>query len=89
MDYLKFNINDSVKVRLTEYGKRILAQQAKEFFQETGISISALTPQEDEEGYSQWQLWTLMQSLGPHMGNGLPLVIETTILIPLPNQETP
>jgi hypothetical protein len=39
-------------------------------------------PKEDAEGWSEWQLWVLMQEFGPHMGLGFLAVIETEIEVP-------
>lgn len=36
-------------------------------------------PKEDAEGWSEWQLWSLMQQLGNYIQLGDPNVIETDI----------
>jgi len=68
---MEFNINESVKVRLTKLGRKIINEDEY-----------AIIPSEDEEGWSEWQLWVLMQTFGPHMGNGMRIPFYTTIWIP-------
>jgi hypothetical protein len=50
-----FNINDRVKVKLTLYGRSKLFEN--EFY---------FLPEEDEDGWSEWQLWVLMEQLGKY-----------------------
>ena len=62
---MKFNINDTVKVKLTEYGIKILRdkfeQQHKLF---PTIFCEFAPPEQDENGYSEFQLWVLMRDFG-------------------------
>jgi hypothetical protein len=68
MDNLaSFNINYNVHVRLTEEGRNILHSQ------------KVTVPPEDQNGYSRWQLWVLMNTFGPHLWNGAPVPFEPTI----------
>jgi hypothetical protein len=66
----EFNINETVWVQLTDHGRAILKKVHAEF--------PSLTPKETN-GWSEWQLWCLMESLGYYMGIARPLVMETTI----------
>lgn len=50
---ITFNINDTVRVKLTDHGRRILEGQTH--------------PKEDSEGWSEWQLWMLFQDFGGHV----------------------
>lgn len=88
---MEFNINDMVLVKLTDVGREILKRQHVEFWAGTGRPAPhEYTPTaEDAEGWSRWQLWCLMQDLGPHVGNGLPLPFETTIRIVEPKPRLP
>lgn len=52
-----FNINDHVRVRLTDKGLAIADQN--------GYSATARTV--DGDGYSRWQLWVLMSCFGPEL----------------------
>ena len=80
---MKFNINETVKVKLTPFGKEMLLKDHNEFWSQYGKGYKSdfILPKEDEEGYSTWQLWILMKDLGKYctLGGGNPF--ETDILI--------
>lgn len=63
------NINDIVKVQLTDLGRKVIAQKK--------LTI----PKEDEQGWSEWQLWYLMQMFEGHIGLGKTLPFEAEIII--------
>ncbi len=65
----RFNINDTVEIRLTPHGRRILER-------EWPMRIP-----EETNGVSQWQLWELMQIFGPHCGQSKKLPFKTTVQI--------
>ncbi len=72
---MRFNVNEYVKVRLTDRGREILRQRR------TALGLDALEIREDD-GWSQWQLWELMSIFGPHIYLGTyPLPFETDIEI--------
>lgn len=73
--YTKFNINDTVKVKLTEHGKKIHRGNNSNF--------TYTPPREDENGYSSWQMWSLMEEFGSHCRIGFDNPFETDILIEL------
>jgi hypothetical protein len=88
----KFNINDKVKVKLTDYGRDIYYHQYDWI---NGINIFSKTvikpsyPKIDADGYTTFQLWHLMELYGQYLEmtgsveqNTLPF--ETEILIDLP-----
>lgn len=87
MEYRHFNINENVKVRLTPFGHQMLKANYNKLFLRTPNGIEYLynhpytAPQEDEEGWSKWQMWTLMEELGEYCGMGYKLPFETTIQI--------
>lgn len=64
MKEIQFNINDIVKVKLTEEGKDILAKayggNIPEFFYKQYV----------DDGWWEFQLWDLMQTFGSHLYNG-------------------
>lgn len=68
---MDFNINYYVKVKLTKTGRDILKNDP----------MRTLSVDEDENGYSKWQMWDLMATFGKyiHMGGNLPF--ETNIII--------
>jgi len=77
---IKFNINQTVRVKLTEHGRRIHRQ-----FRELNARLPLkgtfkyTPPKEDEEGWSRWQLWELMERFGEHCGMCKTLPFETEI----------
>lgn len=85
---MRFSINDHVRVRLTDDGRFILKQKHEALYRKYGIKREWLGPIEDENGWSSWQLWTLMQDFGPHLTAGLEPPFEVEIEIPLPSEQT-
>ena len=68
---MKININEYVKVKLTEDGFRILRQQHKDFWEAVGKpDHQHIEPNVDVEGYSKFQLHVLMNQFGSHMRLG-------------------
>jgi len=80
-NFITFDINENVAVRLTDYGREIHKKDHEDFWKETGYTMRYHAPVEDEEGWSQWQLWSLMNKFGPYIMMGSPPVFETTIRI--------
>jgi len=78
---MKFNINDSVKVKLNDRGREILKQQHDLLFKDIPRYREFTLPQEDEQGWSTWQLWRLMETFGPHISIGFEVPFETEIEI--------
>lgn len=79
----EFNVNNYVKVKLTETGIDELKKQHDRLIK-LGANIGDFKPpQVDKDGYTKYQLHDLMSSLGHlmHIGFGGPF--ETTILIDL------
>ncbi len=78
---MKFNINHEVKVRLTNVGRNVLKKQDEDMKKKYDFKKFHSMPQEDEEGWSTWQLWNLMQTFGSELYNGCQVPFETTIEI--------
>ena len=80
---MRFNLNDYVMVRLNDKGKKILKEQHDKLY--ARLPVEALRkyrpPKEDENGYSKWQLWTLMNELGHACFIGFDPPFETEIII--------
>ena len=81
-----FNINETVKVRLTEFGKQMLEKDHIEFWSAQGAGgmldkFPYEPPKEDEDGYVKFQLWSLMYQLGRYCNLGSVLPFDTVILI--------
>ena len=79
-NYIPFNINSYVKVRLTDYGREMLAREHKKFWENLGHQVPYSPPKEDKDGWSKWQMWDLMQKLGSHISMSRNL-FDTNILI--------
>ena len=81
---MKFNINDSVRVRLTDHGRAILLQAQLDNLERGRPACLSALPTEDADGWSKWQLWDLMQTFGNWMGVGKKIPFETTIDLVVP-----
>ena len=85
----EFNINDYVKIKLTEAGIAILKNRHDSILKDFAGNPEALktlgefkNPEVDENGYTEMQMWAVMQVFGKYMYNGNPkLPFETTIAI--------
>jgi hypothetical protein len=74
---MKFNINDYVRVKLTDHGRKILDDQHTEFKKVMPSAEPIHKP--DEDGWCKFQLWELMSIFGQHLYNGCQIPFETTI----------
>ena len=71
------NLNEPIKVKLTDWGKEIYYHQYDRTNQIAGREIcKPRFPKEDENGYTEFQLWHFMELYGKHMGMTLPNIIE-------------
>ena len=66
---VKINVNDIIKVKLTEKGERILERMGLEYLHEP-----------DEDGWSSWQIWVLMETFGNHVGMSSQVPFETGMI---------
>jgi hypothetical protein len=76
-----FNINYTVKIRLTKFGKELHKQQ---YFWNSVDRLDQFPytpPKEDENGYCEFQMWDLMEKFGPYCGLGKEPPFDTVILI--------
>lgn len=71
---IRFNMNDQVKVRLKQRGIDILRQHHDELDKRIrssgGKGLSPFTLRIDDNGYTTFQMWDLMQKFGEHMVMG-------------------
>lgn len=72
------NVNDHVKVKLTDHGRQIL-QDLHDHMYRNSLGAPPYVPPEEKEGWSTWQIWDLMSTFGPHIMMGRPVPFETTI----------
>jgi hypothetical protein len=73
---VRVTLNDIVRVKLTDYGRKVMRENHED------LKASAYhAPEEDENGYSKWQLWCLMEEFGAHMrwGGELPFELEIDV----------
>lgn len=76
---IRINLNDPIKVKLTDYGKEIYYHQYEWLNPIAGKeSYKPMLPKEDENGYTEFQLWRFMELYGEHMG-----MIEPNVIMPL------
>jgi len=82
---MKFNINEYVRVKLTDHGRKILREQAAKLILEMPCLKEAnLIPEEDAKGWSEFQMWDLFSRFEGHIHNGAKPCFETTIEIITP-----
>lgn len=79
MTEIPFNVNCNVKVRLTDLGRNVHRQRHTDLC--GGRDDIPYSLREDEDGWSTWQMWSLMEAFGSHMGMTAPLVFETNIVL--------
>ena len=72
-------------VKLTDVGREIHKKAHDDFcenFPSVSDDIKEYHPKkEDIQGWSEWQLWSLMQMFGSHIGLGVEPPFNTTIII--------
>lgn len=77
-EWVDFNANDYVRVKLTQHGRDLLKKQ-HEALNAVSVYLPYRPPTEDSDGWSRWQLHRLMNHFGSHTGMGMPLCFETCI----------
>ncbi len=77
---MKFNINSFVRVKLNEHGHLIHRQRHSRLLP----SFEYHPVEQDEEGWSKWQLWKLMHVFGDHvmLGSKVPFETEIELITP-------
>jgi len=75
-----FNINQSVRVKLTDHGKKLLLDDYLALMGHYGRNVYEFhLPKEDMNGYVKYQLWDLMKTFGPHINIGTEMPFEAEI----------
>lgn len=66
----KFNINNKVAVRLTDYGRTCLRKNYDQLNAACGgrLMHPFKLPEETVDGWSEWQMHDLMNQLGEYVG---------------------
>jgi len=79
------NINNNVRVKLTSFGRQQHHRDHVMFWTNAGRVMPYTQPKEDAEGWSTWQLHSLMEAFGSYMTIGAEkLPFETNIEVVLP-----
>jgi len=85
MKELKFNINDEVRVRLTDIGREIYFHKNDKMNERIhcfkGKPFPQKFPEEDADGWYTTQLWELMKLFGRHINMGSKNPFETEIIL--------
>ena len=85
MEQIKFNINHSVKVKVTEYGYEVWLAHQNKFVHFSGtiksVTIEELKAKQGEEGYTKFQLWDIMSIFVAKMTMGFENPIDTNIIL--------
>lgn len=79
-----YNINDKIKVKLTEHGKAILRNEVADTMRKLknlNLPDDYFPYPEDEDGYTEFQLWNFMRIFGSHFCNGCPAILDTNKII--------
>ncbi len=76
-----YNINNKIKVKLTDHGKAILEHEVTDMVIDLHLPNDYTPYPEDEEGYTEFQLWNFMEIFGKYVWNGRPAIIEKNKII--------
>lgn len=89
--WVKFNINENIKVKLTDAGHNVMMRNHLDFWDGLrGTLGPKFTPaKEDEEGWSLHQMWCLLEKLGLDFGMGRSdsHPFETNIMIEIDEED--
>jgi len=86
---IKFNVNGTVRVKLTDFGRAVHAEGHAAFWGDFHPPMKYTPPKADQDGWSEWQLWGLMADFGQHLGIGRKLPFETEIELVAPRSAAP
>jgi hypothetical protein len=82
---IQFNINDKVKVKVTECGYKYWLDYENQFCEYLPsiqkMELKHLKEKEDTDGYVTFQLWVLMEIFGRHMKGGFDNPVGTNIIL--------
>jgi hypothetical protein len=88
MSDVRINLNESVKVHLTDLGKEIYYHRFDELNQKWGrIVCKPSFPKEDADGLAQFQLWMFIELYGNYIGMAKPNIIDPLEIIYEPTKE--
>lgn len=90
MKWQPFNVNDNVRVKLTSHGLEIHRQNFEDFKRQwPKVPYDYTPPTEDAEGWSVWQMHSLMGEFGKHMmlSGPVPFLTEIELAIEVDGAE--
>ena len=75
---MKFNVNEHIKVKLTEAGLQVHKAKHEEFWNRLGklSEFPYSEPKTDDDGFVKMQLWQFMETFGSEFGMTKPNLIE-------------
>ena len=76
---MRFNLNDEIRVKLTDFGREQLRKNHNELFKGYPCPPKYRPRGEDADGWSTWQAWEIMRELGKYLYAGCDLPFETEI----------
>lgn len=81
--FIPFNVNDTVRVRLTDVGRKIHRARFRKLNAQLPLQaeLTYSPPKEDENGWSEWQMWILINTFGEHVSVCKEPPFETNIEI--------
>ena len=71
---IKYNLNDFIHIKLTDYGKELIIKDYG-----IGYYEACVESHKTEEGYYRLQLWTVMSYFGKYLYNGGKLPFDPNI----------
>jgi hypothetical protein len=77
---IKYNVNDHIHIKLTDYGKELIIKDYGYTYFEHCVESN-----KTEQGYYRLQLWTVMSYFGKYLYNGGKLPFEPNIYIEVDN----
>jgi len=78
-NFIKWNINREVKIKLTAHGKKLL----EDYYFDCGINKEDITKTPDAKGKYTFQMWEVMNIFGPSVWNGCVMPFDADISIEL------
>lgn len=78
---ISININNKIKVKLTDFGKSILDKEVNKLKQISGAPDNYTPYKTDNNGYIEFQLWQFMNIFGSSLYNGAIQVIENNEML--------
>lgn len=80
--WLNLNINDTVRIKITQAGFKFLERQHKDLNSKYNTNTPYKAPNVDKDGHTEMPLWEVMQLFGDQMYNGNPdIPYETSIAL--------